>query len=74
MVIAVTPKTQVQKYRLFTSYSLTESLLPAWLGRRAKGDFWMLALCNKAEGNNSNNVEILPVISFGRHGGHKYTI
>ena len=42
----------------------------------AKGDFQfqMLALGNEAEGNNSNNVEVLPVISFGRHCGHKYTI
>ena len=61
-------------YKLFKSYSLTDSLLLAWLRRRAKGDFRMLALGNEAEGNNSNNVEILPVISFGRHGGHKYTI
>ena len=61
-------------YKLFTSYSLTDSLLLARLGRRAKGDFWMLALGNEAEGNNSNNVEVLPEISFGRHFGHKYTI
>ena len=37
-------------------------------------NFWMIALSNEAEGNNSNNVEVLPVISFGRHCGHKYTI
>ena len=61
-------------YRLLKSYSLTDSLLLARLGRRAKGDFRMLALGNEAENNYSNNVEVLPIISFGRHGGHKYTI
>ena len=69
-------KIQIQVYKLFVSYVLTDSLLLAGLpnGKRAKGDFRVLALGDKAEGNNSHNVEIFPIVNFGRRGGQQYTV
>ena len=56
------------------SNSLTKLFLLARLGKGTKGDIWVLALWYQASCDQSNDVEVLPIISFGRHGGHKYTI
>ena len=53
------------------SNSLTKSFLLARLGKGTKGDIWVLALWYQASSDQSNDVEILPIISFWGHRGQK---
>ena len=51
------------------SNSLAKSFLLARLGKGTKGDIWVLALWYQASSDQSNDVEILPIISFWGYRG-----